>query len=248
MGNWYQAKQSSKLFLLAILIFFASCNSYKNVSNYPMVNSVDQNKSGFLFKGIHKSAHQKKIKNDYAAVDLSSTSLLTPKNNRNDSEVKRLQRIPLLNNVGFTNNLFPISFTNQETMTASLTTEPIIIRYYSIPDTSKNHDSLTIDSTQIKTTQIQPINQYVNNDTINAKKLKQRETFANISLVAAIASIVTLFLIPVLFLPAVIAAIVFGALGLKSSKRKRARNSMIIGIIMILLSTLFVLAYAGVFS
>jgi hypothetical protein len=249
MGNWYQTKQAAKSILLAITLICVSCNSYKQVSSYPMVNSVDQKKFSFLAINHHKSAHQKSLKKNNYSFDLSSTSHINWEKTRIDSAMTQLRSIPILCNLRSTNriNWFPISSNNQETMTASLTTVPIIRRYYSIPDTSKTHDSLTIDSTQIKTTQIQPTNQYDYFDR-NAKKLKQRETFANISLIAAIASIVTLFAIPILFIPLAIAAIVFGALGLKSSKKKRARSGMLIGIIMIILFTLFVLAYAGAFS
>lgn len=247
MGNWDQTLRTTKLFMLAIAFIFASCNSYKKTSFYPMVNSVDPMKSSFQFKSIHKSAYQKNLKNDHTAIDLLSTSHSTSVKMGNDSTITRLQDFPLVNSLKFSNNRSSMSLNNRETLTASLTTEPIISRYTSIPDTSKTLDSLTIDSTRIKTTQNQPAIAYDTADN-SAKKIKQRETFANVSLIAAIASIVTLFVIPVLFFPAAIAAIVFGALGLKSSKRKRARNSMFIGIIMIVLLTLFVLAYAGVFS
>lgn len=249
MGNWYQTKQAAKSILLAITLICVSCNSYKQVSSYPMVNSLDQKKFGFRAINHYKSAHKKSLKKIDYSFDLSSTSHINWEKTRNNLDMTQLHGIPILRNLRSTNriNWFPISSNNQETMTASLTTIPIIKIFNSIPDTSKTHDSLTIDTIKIQTTQIQPTSEYDYFDS-NAKKLKQRETFANISLITAIASIATLFAIPILFIPLAIAAIVFGALGLKSSKKKRARSGMLIGIIMIILITLFVLAYAGAFS
>ena len=251
MSNWYHTKQTSKLFLLAITLICVSCNSYKQAALYPMIHSVDQKKSGFRSKLNHKFAYQKsllKVK-DSITVDLSSTSSLKTIKIGDDSIITRLESIPLVRNLSTINNSnrFPTHLNNQGTLTASLSSEPYITRYNFSPDTSKIHDSTSIDSTQINITQVQPSSEYDYFDS-NSKKQKHRETFANISLIAAIASIATLFVIPVLFIPAVIAAIVFGALGLKSSKKKKARTGMLIGIIMVVLFTLFALAYAGVFS
>lgn len=249
MRNCYQIKQAAKLFLLAIVLICVSCNSYKQATNYPMVHSVDQKKSGFRFIYIHKFDHQNSLIKDNSNVNLASTSILKTIKTGNDSIITPVHIIPLASNLGIiiNSNRFPNYLNNQGTLTTSLSTEPIITRYNFIPDTSKIHDSSIIDSTQIKITQSQPTSEHAYFDT-KAKKLKQRETYANISLIAAIASIVSLFVIPILFFPSVIAAIVFGALGLKSSKKKKARTGMLIGIIMIVLLTLLVIAYAGAFS
>jgi hypothetical protein len=249
MSNWFHTRQISTLILLAITLICASCNSYKQAALYPMIHSVDQKKSVFRTNLNHKFAYQKSLPKDSIKIDLSSKSSLKTIKIGYDSIITRLESISLVRNLSTTNNRnrFPTHLNNQGTLTASMSSEPYIARYNFIPDTSKIHDSTLIDSTQINITQVHPTNEYDYFDS-NAKKQKNRETFANISLIAAIASIATLFIVPVLFLPAVIAAIVFGALGLKSSKKKKARTGMLIGIIMVVLFTLFVLAYAGVFS
>lgn len=249
MGNLYQTKQVVKLFLLAIALICVSCNSYKQAAFYPMVHSFDQKKSGFRFIHSHKLVHQNILIKNNTSVNLSPTSFLKTIKTGNDSIITGFPSIPLASNLGIINNSnrFPDSLNNQGTLTASLSTEPIITIYIFIPDTSKTQDSSSIDSTQIKISQIQPDSENDHFDS-NAKKLKQRETYANISLIAGIASIVSVFVIPVLFFPAVIAAIVFGALGLKSSKRKKALSGMLIGIIMLILLTLLVIAYAGLLS
>ena len=249
MDNWYQTKQVDKLIFLAIALICASCNSYKKASSYPMINSVVHKKSVFLSFNNYKSAHKKSLTKIDSSFDLSSSSYIKSKKTRNDSNITQLHIIPIISNLRSTNNIncFPMPSNNQGRLTASLSTEPIITRYIFIPDTSKTNGSSTIDSTQIKITQIHPSSEYDHFES-SAKKQKQRETFATISLIAAFASIASLFTVAILFFPSVIAAIVFGALGLKSSRRKRALSGMLIGITMIILLTLLVIAYVGAFS
>lgn len=247
MGNSYQIKQISKFFLLAITLNCVSCNSYKQTSLYPMVNSIDQKKSGFRSRSLHNTEPLTRVKKDLSESVLTHTSGLHFVKKVNDSTIPHVYSIPFIHSLSSPNTDFPIPTTcnTQSTLTASLSRSPVILtRYNLIPDTSIIRDSAYVDSSLIKTTRTKPNSDYKDSES-NSQKTKNRETFATISLVSGITSIISMFIIPILFIPAAIAAIVFGAMGLKSPKKKRAGIGMIIGIIMLSLLTILVLAYSG---
>jgi thiol:disulfide interchange protein len=134
-----------------------------------------------------------------------------------------------------------ISEYNRQSLTASLSTEPIIPRHIFYPDTSKKTTQTAIDTVNKKGSQTpNPSPIYSQEDEARKKKA---ETYAILALISALlALLLMLFLsyIPV-YIPFSIAAIILGKKGLASSKSKMARTSIIMGIVSLAITVLVLL-------
>jgi len=231
------------LSLLFLILIFASCNTNKQVSDYPDFKTFDQKKYVLQAKGINTQSRQKYV--GQSDVDNIPQNIIKGKEifSRNTKAIK-------LSELNSKYNLreiiskpeLRISKDNPSSLLASLSSEPIINRFSFYPDTNKLNRTQVIDSnSKVNTQSTAPA--VVNDTSSKVRKEKNATTFASISFIAALLSVPIIFIFPGLFFLFAIAAIVFGALGLKSSKRKLAIAAMIIGIVTLSLLLLAVLIF-----
>lgn len=231
------------LSLLFLILIFASCNTNRQVSDYPDFKKFDQKKYVLQAKGINTQSRQKYI--GLSEADNIPQSIIKEKEifSRNTKAIKLSE----LNSKYYLREIISkselqIAKDNQSTLLASLSSEPLITRFSFYPDTIKLNNTQTIDS-NLKTNTQSSATIGGNDNSSTARREKNAATFATISLIAALLSIPVIFIIPTLFFFLAVAAIVFGALGLKSSKRKMAMAGMIFGIVSLSLLLLFLILY-----
>lgn len=231
------------LSLLFLILIFASCNTNKQVSDYPDFKTFDQKKYVLQAKGINTQSRQKYV----GQSDVDNI----PQNVINEKEIfslntKAIQLSELVSKSYLREIIrkpeLQISKNNPSSLLASLSFEPLSTAFSFYPDTNKLNNTQTIDSNSKANTQ-SPAHAVVNDNSSSVRKEKNTTTYAYISLIAALLSIPIIFIFPGLFFLFAIAAIVFGALGLKSSKRKLAIAGMIIGIVTLSLLLLTALIF-----
>jgi len=233
MKRNHYSRKTGALLLIAVMLFFTSCNSGKLTSDYPNIYSDHQQKSEFRYDKRHKTGHTRiafkdLTKNDLSPV-LNSESVTTSEEkaavkSKNIVTKSDIQSITM-------RSVLPVSDFNQGTLTASLSDELYIPVHRFRPDTMIKTTVPSIDTATNKASQTpSPDVKKDGNGKITEKT--NREIFAILSPIAALLAIGTLILaLPGAFILLAIAAIVFGALGLKSKRRKLARLGLIIGIL-----------------
>ena len=235
--------QTATLSLLFLILIFSSCNTNMQVSDYPNFKAFDQKKYVLQAKGINAHSRQKKI--GLSKVDNTHQNVINEKEiyprNAKATQISELNSKYYLREI-CSKPEFQILKYKQSAPLASLSSEPIITRVSFYPDTNKLKNTQNIDS-NFKTNNQSAATVGGNDNSSKARREKNASTFATISLIAALLSIPVIFIIPTLFFFLAIAAIVFGALGLKSSKRKMAMAGMIFGIVSLSLLLLFFILY-----
>jgi hypothetical protein len=235
---YQKAKNRSFVFLL--IVFIASCNTYKQTSDYPIINTVHQNKAGIRPINCNKlTRHNSSAVETAIAIQTSASeqATLSPAVFANAERVKRFDFAHNLKSIPKKSALSP-PFNYDKILTASASNEPESVNLTYIPDTIKTHNHSIADSAKNSIVQDPPVYQD------KGKKETQKHNrfiFAIISLTAALLFIPFLYFgIPGVLLLGII-AIVFGALGLKSNLRIMAFFGMYIGIILVSLSLAFIL-------
>jgi hypothetical protein len=248
LENFSITKSKGYVFLLAAILILTSCNSTRQTADYPNFYTPHLQKTETRFAG--KLSTRKSALNDISKP--AGPSIPLSESGSKTGEVK-----PHLPNKALYKRYIqlitsgadmPGPKTNESTLTASLSTEPILTRHAITAKTARVPGITTSDTTKSKVTQA-PASTTTTDEQADLAKQKRLKAFAIVSLVTALLSIVTLFFLPGVFLLLAAAAIVFGALGLRSTIKKyraMAIAGMVIGIAMILLLVLAILAYAGI--
>ena len=219
--------KSAILSLLFLSLIFASCHTNRQVSDYPNFKSPDNKKFGLQAKRLKTHSHQK-IKLAPKLDSISYYSSLEKIKIQKDTEVDSNSHVAAKEYISLISRKseLPSSMNNQGALIASLSVEPLITKFSFYPDTIKQTKLPAIDSSKQDKTQ-NPDPMQINDNKSNAKKQKNTTTFAYISFISALLMLPLLFLAPLLS----ISAIVFGALGKKSVKRRLAIWGMVIGIV-----------------
>ncbi|MFZ4549344.1 MAG: hypothetical protein ACOYN4_18000 [Bacteroidales bacterium] len=235
------SKKISSILLLILIYLLVSCNSGKQTTNYPYFYSSKQTRFNSHANGANPHSRHKHTKDTKSA---DSLCLLSGKKITIRGKSEALELLALVKQFTKPTDSL-LSDYDRESLTASLSTEPIIQSYTFCPDTNKKAPVAAIDTAFNKGTQIltpAPISSQEN----EARKEKKAETYAILALFSALLALLLmffLFYIPV-FIPFSIAAIVFGKKGLKSSKNSMARVARIIGIVSLVLVVFFILILA----
>lgn len=230
--NFYSIKTSA-LLLFAVILLLTSCNSKKLTSDYPNIYSVHDKKSGFRSANRHKTDHSKIAFKDFVKSDFSSVSNSESLTKSEENSATQLKSAATKSDMLLIKSIsaLPIPDYNHGTLTASLSDKPFIPAYRFRPDTTIKTTVPALDTTTNKVSQTPPPDVKKDGKGKVTEKTN-REIFAIISPIIALLAIGTLFLaLPGVFILLASAAIIFGALGLKSRRRKLATLGLIIGIL-----------------
>jgi hypothetical protein len=217
--------------LLSSILIMSSCNSYKEMTDYPNFSSAHHKKSGYQANDRNTVSHQKGLKKNSFTAYQPSSSFSDSISINEDVESVHSQSIAVKSNIQLkTRRSFLHTFYNyQGALTASLSGKPFITRHILGPDTTAVPTDTTSTNNKIIQSPLPGINNEGNG---NVTKQNHGEVFAIISIAAALLAIVALaFTLPGVFILLAIAATVSGALGLKSKRRKMALAGMVLGIL-----------------
>jgi hypothetical protein len=239
----------SALIVPAFIFICSSCNSVRQTTDFPNVYSIHQEKFEYRLRAKNALTHSKRVSNQAITDSLSLPNFSKSRAVAGFSEKDGSHKpdsgsiIQLLSHQAAQ----PLPGNNQPALTASLHFIPFPSKHTSRPLPVKSTGLQAVDTMSHEITLLLQTN--LNNESsLDSTRQKRRETYANISLVTGVLSIVSIFVAPIVIIPLAIAAIVFGAMGLKSARRKRAHTGMIIGIIVLAALTLLVVAYTGALS
>lgn len=224
------------IFHLVLIFILASCSSYRQVSDYPYYYSYNQHKSNFLPNALNLHSHHKNVK---TSLSEHPSSLSSGRKTNIINQAETIQLNDLIKQFP-SQSIAPLQANNQDHLTASLSVVPIIPVRYSYMATNKRSVIPIPDTNLTKNSQALPLATAVNENDI-VKKQKKAETFSVISFIAALLGVLLLLASNPIFIIFSIAAIIFGAKGLKSPKKKLARIGMIIGIVSLAISLLAVI-------
>ncbi len=223
-SNYFQKAVTLYLLYLAI----TACTSGRQVSDYPYYSSFNQNEFDF-----HTHARKPHLKNKTLPLPGSGNMPLSFSENKTDVlSLPDSNQPKEFKNFISAKPLLMLTPDNQDRLTASLSAEPVVREYKFYPLANRQNNKPVVDTGYKKRAQT-PDPATGNNQDIDAGKDKKGATYAYISLISAILSIV--FLIAggsFLIIPFSVAAIVFGVLGSKSGKRKIARTGLVMGIVL----------------
>jgi len=222
--NFSKSKSKGYLFLLSAILILSACNSTKQTADYPNFYSPHQKKTDTRFAG--KYSTRKSSVTDTSKV--TQPSIPYTLSNRKTVGVK-----PLLPNSVLYKKItqlitsgadIPTPKNNEGTLTASLSAEPLLSGHKFSAAIAGVPGITASDTTKNKVTQA-PSSTINNDEQADLKKQDKLKAFAIVSLVSALLAIVTIFFAPGLALLLAAAAIVFGAIGLKSTNKKYRRMS-----------------------
>jgi hypothetical protein len=244
MKKNYHSRKTVSLIMFAFILIFTSCNSKKLTSDYPNIYSVNHKKHGFRSDYRHKTDHSKITFKNFANSNFSSVSDSESLSKSEEKAAAQLNGNAAKTDIRLIPSMssFPIPDYNVGTLTASLSDEPSIPMHRFRPDTTIKTIVPVLD-TNNKLAQPPPTNAK-NHENGKVTEKTNREIFAIISPIAVLFAILTLILaLPVLTFTFLIAAIVFGALGLKSRRKNLAKLGMTLGIVFSAILLILIIAF-----
>ena len=223
---------------LLIVILISACSSLNRSADYPEIYSLRHRKPGVRMDIGNKSTHESLVTKEITAhnPEITATEVLPGRTGIMQALPSRPMK-PLNNNPGLYNRKTELSraVSGEGTLTASLTESPYLFNTSIYPDTTKK-PGVQQGNTAINKSNRVLITKHQDPDSKKAPNEKHPENWAIASLASAILFFPSLLLpASYLYLPFSILAIVCGALGLKSSKRKMALAGLILGIIELVL-------------
>jgi len=223
---------------LLIVILVSACSSLNRSTDYPEIYSLHHRKPGIRMDIGKKAKHESPVPKEITALNPETivAEVLPGRTGIMQALLSRPMK-PLNNNPGLYNRMTELykAVPEEGTLTASLSETPYLFNTSIYPDSTQKAGVQQGDSAINKSSRV--LN--ANHQDPGSKKVaheKHPENWALASIASAILFLPSLLLINSgLYLPFSILAIVCGALGLKSSKRKMALAGLILGIIELVL-------------
>ena len=219
---------------LLIVILNSACSSLNRSADYPEIYSLHHRKPGIRIDIGNKSTHESLVTKEITAhnPEITATEVLPGRTGMMQALPSRPMK-PLNNYPVLYNRKTELSraVSGEGTLTASLTGSPYLFNTSIYPDTTKKAGVQQGDTAINKSSRVL-IAKHQDPDSKKVPNEKHPENWAIASLASAILFFPSLLLsASYLYLLFSISAIVCGALGLKSSKKKMALAGLILGII-----------------
>jgi len=148
MKRNHYSRKTGALLLIAVMLFFTSCNSGKLTSDYPNIYSDHQQKSEFRYDKRHKTGHTRIAFKDLTKNDLSPVLNSESVTTSEEKAAMRVKSIGVKNDIRLLTmrSVLPVSDYNQGTLTASLSDEPYSPVHRFRPDTTIKTTSAAINT------------------------------------------------------------------------------------------------------